>query len=64
MTIEPLLFPLFGWPIATRAFYQAGMTLYDVLGARQDGGWHRHLSADEVLAHAPGDAPRAAARRA
>ena len=30
------------------------MTLYDVLGARHDGGWHRHLSVDEVLAHAPG----------
>jgi glycerol-3-phosphate dehydrogenase len=53
VTIEPLLFPLFGWPVATRAFYQAGMTLYDILGARRDGGWHRHLSADEVLAHAP-----------
>jgi glycerol-3-phosphate dehydrogenase len=53
VTIEPLLFPLFGWPVATRAFYQAGMTLYDILGARRDGGWHRHLSAVEVLAHAP-----------
>jgi glycerol-3-phosphate dehydrogenase len=53
VTIEPLLFPLFGWPLATRVFYQAGMTLYDVLGARKDGGWHRHLSVPEVLAHAP-----------
>jgi glycerol-3-phosphate dehydrogenase len=53
VTIEPLLFPLFGFPVATRAFYQAGMTLYDVLGARKDGGWHRHLSVPEVLAHAP-----------
>jgi glycerol-3-phosphate dehydrogenase len=53
VTIEPLLFPLFGLPVATRAFYQAGMTLYDVLGARRDGGWHRHLSVPEVLAHAP-----------
>ena len=35
VTIQPLLFPLFGWPVATRVFYQAGMTLYDVLGARQ-----------------------------
>jgi len=32
VTIEPLLFPLFGFPIATRVFYQTGMTLYDVLG--------------------------------
>jgi glycerol-3-phosphate dehydrogenase len=53
VTIEPLLFPLFGLPVATRAFYQAGMTLYDVLGARRDGGWHQHLSVPEVLAHAP-----------
>ena len=37
------------------------MTLYDVLGARHDGGWHRHLSVDEVLAHAPGCAGRASA---
>ena len=53
VTIEPLLFPLFGLPVATRVFYQAGMTLYDVLGARKDGGWHRHLSVSEVLAHTP-----------
>jgi glycerol-3-phosphate dehydrogenase len=54
VTIEPLLFPLFGWPVVTRVFYQTGMTLYDVLGARHDGGWHRHLSIDEVLARVPG----------
>jgi glycerol-3-phosphate dehydrogenase len=53
VTIQPLLFPLFGWPVVTRVFYQTGMTLYDVLGARRDGGWHRHLSVDEVVAHAP-----------
>src|SRR5437762_4942156 len=53
VTIEPLLFPLFGFPIATRVFYQTGMTLYDVLGGRKDGGWHRHLSVSDVLAHTP-----------
>jgi glycerol-3-phosphate dehydrogenase len=53
VTIQPLLFPLFGWPVATRVFYETGMTLYDVLGARRDGGWHRHLSVDDVLAHTP-----------
>ena len=53
VTIEPLLFPLFGLPVATRAFYQAGMTLYDILGARRDGGWHRHLSVGEVIEHTP-----------
>ena len=53
VTIQPLLFPLFGLPVVTRAFYQAGMTLYDVLGARKDGGWHRHLSVPEVVALTP-----------
>src|SRR3954452_18849461 len=53
VTIQPLLFPLFGWPVATRVFYQTGMTLYDVLGARRDGGWHRHLSVSDVLAISP-----------
>ena len=53
VTIEPLLFPLFGPPVVTRAFYQAGMTLYDVLGARRDGGWHRHLSVRRVLELTP-----------
>jgi glycerol-3-phosphate dehydrogenase len=51
--IEPLLFPLFGLPLATRVFYQTGMTLYDVLGARKDGGWHRHLSVADVVATTP-----------
>ncbi len=53
VTIEPLLFPLYGLPLVTRVFYETGMTLYDVLGARRDGGWHRHLSVAEVLEHAP-----------
>ncbi|HEV7809943.1 MAG TPA: FAD-dependent oxidoreductase, partial [Candidatus Limnocylindrales bacterium] len=53
VSLEPLLFPLYGWPVVTRVFYQTGMTLYDVLGARKDGGWHRHLSVGEVLEHAP-----------
>ncbi|MFL5725902.1 MAG: glycerol-3-phosphate dehydrogenase/oxidase [Chloroflexota bacterium] len=52
--IEPFLFPLFGFPVVTRSFYQAGMTLYDVLGARRDGGWHRHRSVDATLEHVPG----------
>jgi glycerol-3-phosphate dehydrogenase len=53
VTIEPLLFPLIGWPLVTRVFYQSGMTLYDLLGARHDGGWHRHLSVPEVLEQSP-----------
>src|SRR4051812_34552141 len=51
--IEPFLFPLFGYPLVTRSFYQAGMTLYDVLGARRDGGWHRHRSVGATLAGVP-----------
>jgi glycerol-3-phosphate dehydrogenase len=51
--LEPLLFPLYGRRVATRAFYEAGMTLYDILGARRDGGTHRHLSVAETLERTP-----------
>ncbi|HEV8546800.1 MAG TPA: glycerol-3-phosphate dehydrogenase/oxidase [Candidatus Limnocylindrales bacterium] len=51
--IEPFLFPLYGRPVVTRAFYEAGMTLYDLLGARRDGGFHRHLSVPETLERSP-----------
>ena len=54
VTLEPLLFPIYGIPFLHKAFYDAGLTLYDVLGARHDGGWHRRLSVDETLALAPG----------
>src|SRR4051812_9759167 len=53
VTIEPLLFPIYGIPYASKAFYDAGLTLYDVLGARHDGGWHRRLSRDATLELAP-----------
>ena len=32
-----------GLPFLTKAFYDAGLTLYDILGARHDGGWHKRL---------------------
>ncbi|MBA3234956.1 MAG: glycerol-3-phosphate dehydrogenase/oxidase [Chloroflexi bacterium] len=51
--IEPLLFPIYGIPFASKAFYDAGLTLYDLLGARHDGGWHRRLSRAETLDLAP-----------
>jgi glycerol-3-phosphate dehydrogenase len=51
--IEPLLFPIYGIPYLSKAFYDAGLTLYDVLGARHDGGWHRRLSRADTLALAP-----------
>jgi glycerol-3-phosphate dehydrogenase len=41
--LETFLFPLYGPPAITRAFYAAGMTMYDLLGSRKSGG-HRHLS--------------------
>jgi len=51
--IEPLLFPIYGMPYGSKAFYDAGLTLYDLLGARHDGGWHRRLSRAETLDLAP-----------
>ncbi len=53
VTLEPLLFPIYGLPFLTKAFYDAGLTLYDVLGARHDGGWHRRLGVADALAIAP-----------
>jgi len=51
--LEPLLFPIYGIPYASKAFYDIGLTLYDVLGARHDGGWHRRLSRADTLDLAP-----------
>ena len=51
--IEPLLFPIYGIPFASKAFYDAGLTLYDILGARHDGGWHERLSRAATLELAP-----------
>ena len=53
VTLEPLLFPIYGTPYLSKAFYDAGLTLYDVLGARHDGGWHRRLSKADTLDLAP-----------
>ncbi len=50
--IEPFVFPLYGGPL-TRPFYDAGLTLYDLLGASSDGGWHRHLSVEAALETTP-----------
>lgn len=53
VTLEPQLFPIRGIPFLSKAFYDAGLTLYDVLGARHDGGWHRRLSVAETVTIAP-----------
>jgi glycerol-3-phosphate dehydrogenase len=52
--IEPFLFPVFGIPGFHRAFYGAGLVLYDLFGAARDGGRARHLSAGGALRVAPG----------
>ena len=64
VTLEPLLFPIYGWPFVTKAFYDAGLTLYDLLGARHDGGWHRRLGPADTLGIAPSLRRERAARRA
>ena len=53
VSLQPLLFPVYGTPFLTKAFYDAGLTVYDVLGARHDGGWHRRLGVRDTLAIAP-----------
>jgi glycerol-3-phosphate dehydrogenase len=51
--LAPLLFPIYGYPYLSKAFYDAGLTLYDILGARYDGGWHRRLTRAQTLELAP-----------
>ncbi len=53
VSLEPQLFPVYGLPFVHKAFYDAGLTLYDILGARHDGGWHRRLGRQETLGIAP-----------
>jgi glycerol-3-phosphate dehydrogenase len=51
--LESFLFPLYGFPVVTGAFYRTGMTMYDVLGSALSGGRHRPLSKAETLEYAP-----------
>jgi glycerol-3-phosphate dehydrogenase len=51
--LEPLLFPIYGAPVLRRTWYASGVLLYDLLGARRDGGWAGHLTRDQVLEWAP-----------
>jgi glycerol-3-phosphate dehydrogenase len=51
--LEPLLFPIYGIPYLSKAFYDIGLTMYDLLGARHDGGWHRRLTKADTLDIAP-----------
>ncbi len=51
--LEAFLFPIYGPRGITRAFYEAGLTAYDLLGSAASAGRHRHLGVDETLAYAP-----------
>ena len=53
VALEPQLFPVYGLPFIHKAFYDAGLTLYDILGARHDGGWHRRLDVAAATAMWP-----------
>ena len=50
--LEPYVFPVYGG-LWNTPFYGAGLTLYDLLGASADGGFHKHLSAAGALAAVP-----------
>jgi glycerol-3-phosphate dehydrogenase len=52
--LEPVLFPIYGWPLVHRTLYGSGMLLYDLLGARRDGGFARHLARGATLEWTPG----------
>ena len=43
VTLEPFLFPIYGIPLLHQGFYGSGIFLYDLLGARRDGGFAKHL---------------------
>ena len=58
VSLEPFLFPVYGIPLVHQAFYGSGILLYDLLGARHDGGFARHLRPSSVLEYAPQLKPR------
>ena len=51
--LERFLFPVYGYPLVSRAFMGAGLTLYDLLGAARDGGRARHLGSGAVAELVP-----------
>jgi glycerol-3-phosphate dehydrogenase len=50
--MEAFLFPIYGPRLVKRAFYEIGLTAYDLLGSTASAGRHRHLGLDETLAYA------------
>jgi len=53
VTLEPFLFPVYGIPLVHQAFYGSGILLYDLLGARRDGGFARHVRPSSALDLSP-----------
>ena len=51
--LEPFLFPIYGIPLLHQGFYGSGIFLYDLLGARRDGGFSKHLRPSSALEWAP-----------
>ncbi|MBI2781578.1 MAG: glycerol-3-phosphate dehydrogenase/oxidase [Chloroflexi bacterium] len=53
VTLEPFLFPIYGIPLFHQGFYGSGIFLYDLLGARRDGGFAKHLRPSSAIDYAP-----------
>jgi glycerol-3-phosphate dehydrogenase len=51
--LEPFLFPIYGIPLLHQGFYGSGIFLYDLLGARRDGGFAKHLRPASAMDWAP-----------
>ena len=51
--LERFLVPLYGWPVLQRAFYGAGLALYDLLGSARHGARSSHLGVQETVELAP-----------
>ncbi len=51
--MEAFLFPIYGPRALKRAFYEIGLTAYDLLGSTASAGRHQHLGLADTLAYAP-----------
>jgi glycerol-3-phosphate dehydrogenase len=58
VTLEPFLFPIYGIPLLHQGFYGSGIFLYDLLGARRDGGFAKHLRPSSAIEYAPDLRPK------
>ena len=56
--LEPFLFPIYGIPLVHQGFYGSGIFLYDLLGARRDGGFAKHLRPSSAIEYAPEPPPQ------